>query len=577
MGTQHFDCKKDSIEDSRSGSFSQHPFGVGFFTPHPLDLIRHSDEFFEEGVKTGLISLTTWRKIFPVTFSISSPVFAPPCWEPTHDIPDQCEYNSWMASCFPFSPAVLTLDNLAVVGQAAFHMFLPKTAGRPRHCRLCMFGEKNQWQKIQAILTMLYTLQPLILKSIESIMLYEGKLEIVVKDLEDQSYFITIPLVTYASMSDLLNVQSIGCEAIAFDGSQTYVTLLGAWSLTFKAVILDVSLQQAPEDIHTVFQLGFALVFPCLKNEIFEDRKRSYARVTQEKSEKDFVGLVPFTCDVHFSSELVHFGRLYFIEKKQQEEKESLRDVTLILKHNINVLIRREGTYMYSLQRNWKQILTNFEQQEQTIDRLIPEHEFYRYLNSLETIHITKTGKSNLFEISDFYRFSWEDIVHILGTVYQHRKSGTEQQFRLQMEKRTSQIKQRYAQVNGVSVEWWRSSATHREKSALSNSAAYEKWYPVEYISQLPEKTCVVTGANITTARSTSEVDFCCICQSSVQRRSSNTIVMPCNHIFHLMSSSECQGIWEWLREHECCPYCKTDREFSVVVPGRLTHVIEMK
>lgn len=480
----------------------------------------------------------------------------------------QEDYNTFISSKFPLIQEILvTVDSIVLCGGSALwtHCAQYTQIPNPENFNLFLYNKdskknsiqeniKNQNIKILKILRILNS------NGIQYDMEFvKGCITI------DANLFkIKIILKNYSSISEILHNFELPCCAIAYDGINTYLTKLCAWSLINKlnVIIPEYITDTYENELKKYFDRGYGIVFPFL--EISKDCKYNmHISLSNLEIKINYItdniiiGEIELpTLDIlNPSIELESLNMSYIIDIQKN-----------IYEENFKQIIKKKDNFQYII-KNANMIQNASSLTDHYIYDLIPKNIYIAWLH--------KYIKENIINGDFFINESFINMIFgNYNDIIDIGKTNVELKKLLKRAKKSNykgniyilnnlfsqiilQESQKYESIYKLKIDW-----NLYMPNIFYPCYSYKNWYgnyfnnKIKYTKQSIH--CIKNILKIHTDEENNKSDIICsICLEQINYLTPNTIKLTCGHLFHEINMECCRGINLWLEKNNSCPECR--------------------
>jgi hypothetical protein len=518
----------------------------------------------------GLYTVDEWAALFPRGYTNRVATFAPERW-PTATALKQEQYTNLFSSEFPeVQRVLLSVPGVCVAGGAAAWPFL-RHDSRDGDVDLFVYANDSRSLMLKAD-EVARKMRAEFADATMSEALAPGLITFLIWRRDGECSKVQLILRDYRDMDELLHGFDVGSCCVGFDGTTTFLTGLGMFSLLHRVNIVSPmyrSITYEPR-LKKYFDRGVAMAFPHL---------RDGALVAGSTLALPHMKLHPRFVRGRLAVGTVTTG----VSEKVSDYDCSLRQwLRASSWHKIRVGITKKNIALIASGRSDFLVLgatlpyAAYAESPPTLEIVLPVRMFEQYIDGAVGAVVTKKGLVNVGCLRRLFGLSDAQLSAFTVAACDALRSGAGVDASGALAPFRAALLDKYRAAAARTIEWCIVVDPQRQYTASRNPTPESDaaWYGDALFSETPppvsldESMCAVFGRLEARELPAVGAEVCALCQYDVTR-SNNSVTLGCGHTFHFGKESGCKGFLTWAitLKRTTCPMCR--QVFSSFHSGR--------
>ena len=374
---------------------------------------------------------------------------------------------------------------------------------------------------------------------------------------------IQIILRNYTSISQIVHGFDISACSVAYDGTYTYFTKMGAWSYLTKLIVVWPEYRSTTYESRLVkyWNKGYGIVFPHML-EFTPNMELPHLLI-----------------NIQYYSGNFAYGNIFLAHDNKQSDysiQDNLQSIQMLNYFNTIQIIQNSNMYKVSgnyYPNNYSQTTKlNFKNLRSciTLNQLgFSSIKFKQILDEIlyNGIHIKQRKIFiDFYILQNVLLFNHIQINKIIELAIKYNKILIDNPFKkytlnyTQLQFKIEEFMEKYENVKNTEIKWWIPFDQNKPFTSSLNPIIEEPkdWYGKVLITDVNNR---ITSPNSNNNNYKSENDIICsCCLSAIIDNDFNIIKLQCGHLFHYSEDIECSciGVKLWINVHNKCPNCRS-------------------
>ena len=485
----------------------------------------------------------------------------------------QVEYSSILNQEYPFIDTLLSIvPGLVLAGGAALWPFTSRVK-KPKDLDFFLYGDLNpfcQWSRLEATISIIMNAYK---KRIITQEMTNGLCTLIIHDnniyskknlqkYNTETLQIQIILRNYTSISQLLHGFDISASSIAYDGTYTYFTKLGAWSYLTNLIVVWPEYRSSSYESRLVkyWNKGYGIVFP---------------HMLEFSSNMELPHLL---INIEYYSGNFAYGNIFLEDNKKQSDysNDQIQFKSIHELHELNTLQIIQNSNIYKVSGRYypghpsTESTINFKTLRSCVNitQLVPIVKFKQIIEQIlyKSIHI-KNRKIfiDFYILQNIFKFDHNQIIKFIELATEYNKlliDNPFQKYNLNYNKfqpKITEFIEKYEISANTEINWWIPFNQNIPFTGALNPIMEEPadWYGKVPITSIDNRIPAL-NSNSNNYNHNNDI-LCSCCFVPIMHNDLNIIKLQCGHIFHYLEDIEhsCIGVKKWINAHNECPNCR--------------------